>query len=391
MIDPKFRDMLNISRVPDPTAEQILDYIKMRSREEEMEQALKDGNAYMFGRTLRTNQPETNANLMPPGSKKMRNSVLFSNTFADPEPTTNATFIPPQPGSMYDPQNQRRKLATELDIAMTTDPRNTINPTMTPDIFARPSGSTLLNNVNANSAPVMFQNLNKEAVADNLEKTIGAVNKRENKLAKRRERFDALRRFGLALQGKDPSAMDMKKVLQQLQIQSSLLNQQNTQSIIKEREDRRNQDNQIIDYARDIIKTDTSVRNKDLYLNNPGLLLKYGEDKLKENPAEVLFNFVQNEQMSVNKFREIQLTSDAELTKLITDSDKFGADIKPEQIIELIKGVSYEDYANNVQGIKDTINGIIKDKKDLLTKGENTSLELRKNLDPFFSPLQTSY
>jgi len=185
--------------------------------------------------------------------------------------------------------------------------------------------------------------------------------------------------------------MDMKKVLQQLQIQSSLLNQQNTQSIIKEREDRRNQDNQIIDYARDIIKTDTSVRNKDLYLNNPGLLLKYGEDKLKENPAEVLFNFVQNEQMSVNKFREIQLTSNAELTKLINNSDKYGADEKPEEIIELIKGVSYEDYANNVQGIKDVINGIITDKKDFLTGGENTSLELRKNLDPFFSPLNTPY
>jgi hypothetical protein len=329
---------------------------------------------------------------------KMRNSVLFGNTFANPGSQTNATFITPQAGSMYDPQNQRRKLATELDIAMTTDPRNTINPTMTPDIFARPdvtkSYSALLGGVNPDNASaniLMGTNINKNAVADNLEKTIGAVDERENKLAKRRERLDAVRRFGLALQGKDPNAMDMKKVLQQLQIQSNLLNQQNTSSIIKARENKRNQENQIIDYARDMIKTDTSVRNKDLYLNNPGLLLKYGEDKLKENPAEVLFNFVQNEQMSVNKFREIQLTSDAELTKLITDSDKFGADIKPEQIIELIKGVSYEDYANNVQGIKDTINGIIKDKKDLLTRGENTSLELRKNLDPFFSPLQTSY
>ena len=240
MIDPKFKDMLTLANMG-VTPDIIADFRNHRKKIQQGEDALK-----------------------------MRNSVLFGNTFANPGSQTNATFMPPQEGSMYDPQNQRRKLATELDIAMTTDPRNTINPTMTPDIFARPSGSTLLNNINANSAPVMFQNLNKEAVADNLEKTIGAVNKRENKLAKRRERFDALRRFGLALQGKDPNAMDMKKVLQQLQIQSSLLNQQNTQSIIKERENRRNQENQIIDYARDIIKTDTSVRNKDLYLNNPG-------------------------------------------------------------------------------------------------------------------------
>ena len=237
----------------------------------------------------------------------------------------------------------------------------------------------------------MFQNLNKEAVADNLEKTIGAVDKRENKLAKRREAFDKLRRFGLALQGKDPNAMDMKKVLQQLQIQSSLLNQKNTQSIIQERENKISQENQIIDYARDMIQTDTGIRNKDLYLNNPGLLLKYGEDKLKENPAEILFNYVQAGTMSVNKFREIQLTSDAKLTELINKSDKYGPDTIPEEIIELIRGVSYEDYANNVQGIKDTINGIITDTKDLLTDGENTSLQLRKNLDPFFSPLQTPY
>ena len=95
--------------------------------------------------------------------------------------------------------------------------------------------------------------------------------------------------------------------------------------------------------------------------------------------------------MSVNKFREIQLTSDAELTKLINNSDKYGADEKPEEIIELIRGVSYEDYANNVQGIKDVINGIIADKKDFLTGGENTSLELRKNLDPLFGPLNFPY
>jgi|TARA_B100001094_G_C18192748_1_gene808410 hypothetical protein len=361
MIDPKFKDMLTLANMG-ITPDALTAFRNHRNNIQQGDDAAK-----------------------------MRNTFLFGNTFANPSSQTNATFIPPQEGSMYDPQNQRRQVATKLDMAMTNTPDRFINPLLSPDTFARPSGSTLLNNVNANSAPVMFQNLNKEAVADNLKKTIGDVDARENKLAKRKERFDKLRKFGLALQGKDPNEMDMKKVLQQLQIQSTLLNQKNTQSIIQGREDKKTQENQIIDYAKDIIKTDTTIRNKDLYLNNPGLLLKYGEDKLKENPAEVLFNYVQNGQMSVNKFREIQLTSNAELTKLINNSNKYVADTKPEEIIELIKGVSYEDYANNVQGIKDTVNGIIVDKKDLLTDGENTSLQLRKNLDPFFGPLQTPY
>tara|TARA_B100001287_G_scaffold265091_1_gene257631 strand:- start:347 stop:1441 length:1095 start_codon:yes stop_codon:yes gene_type:complete len=364
MIDPKFKDMLTLANMG-VTPDALTAFKNHRDRLQQNEDALK-----------------------------MRNSVLFGNTFANPGSQTNATFIPPQAGSMYnnmvtpDDINDTRRdmIRTQANLAMTNNP---INPMFNRP--ARPSGSALLDDVNANSAPVMFQNLNKEAVTDNLEKTIGAVDKRENKLAKRRERLDAVRKFGLALQGKDPNAMDMKKVLQQLQIQSNLLNQKNTQSLIQAREDKRTQENSIIDYARDMIKTDTTIRNKDLYLNSPGLLLEYGKDKLKENPAEVLFNYVQNGQMSVNKFREIQLTSNAELTKLINNSDKYGADIKPEEIIELIKGVSYEDYANNVQGIKDIVNGIIVDTKDLLTDGENTSLQLRKNLDPFFSPLQNRY
>lgn len=390
MIDPKFKDMLNISRVPDPTPEQILDYIKMRSREEEMEQALKDGNAYMFGRTLRTNQPETNANLMPPGSKKMRNSVLFSNTFADPEPTTNATFIPPQPGSMYDPQNQRRKLATELDIAMTTDPRNTINPTMTPDIFARPSGSTLLNNVNANSAPVMFQNLNKEAVADNLEKTIGDVNKRENKIAKRKEAFNKLRRFGLALQGKDPNAMDMKKVLQQLQIQSSLLNQQNTQSIIQERKNKISQENDIVNYAMSELANDPNVTNKKIYENNRGLLLEYGKAKLKEKPSQVLVSYIQGNIMSPNKFKEI---SNINVIKdMVVNNPNIAnvSDDKVQEFFDFVQGISYNDYANNVNGARDFINKLIRLPKDYITDGEYTALEIQQRLNSFMNPLNMS-
>lgn len=366
MIDPKFKDMLTLANMG-VTPDALTAFQNHKNKIQQGDDAVK-----------------------------MRNSVLFGNTFASPGSQTNATFMPPQSGSMYDNMvspddinNTRRDMIrTQANLAMTNNP---INPMFNRP--ARPSGSALLNNVNANTAPLMFQNLNKEALADNLQKTIGDVDKREKeiKLAKRKERLDKLRKFGLALQGKDPSAMDMQKVLQSLQIKSSLLNQKNTQSLIQEREDKKTQENQIIDYARDMIKTDTSVRNKDLYLNNPGLLLMYGKDKLKENPSEVLFNYVQMSTMSVNKFNEIQLTSDKELLKLINNSDKFGPNIKPEEVIELIKSVSYEDYANNTQGIKDTINGIIMDKKDLLTKGENTSLELRKNLDPFFSPLQTPY
>tara|TARA_Y100000114_G_scaffold86610_1_gene80124 strand:+ start:6203 stop:7243 length:1041 start_codon:yes stop_codon:yes gene_type:complete len=105
-----------------PSPEQILGFLKHRRKIADAEQALKDGNAYMFGRTLRTNKPET-----------------------------YATFMPPQPGSMYDPQR------TELDIAMTTDLRNTISPLLSPNIFARPNSSALLNDVNANSAPLLSQ------------------------------------------------------------------------------------------------------------------------------------------------------------------------------------------------------------------------------------------
>ena len=344
MIDPKFKDMLNISRVPDPTPEQILDYIKMRSREEEMEQALKDGNAYMFGRTLRTNQPETNANLMPPGSKKMRNSVLFSNTFADPEPTTNATFIPPQPGSMYDPQNQRRKLATELDIAMTTDPRNTINPTMTPDIFARPSGSTLLNNVNANSAPVMFQNLNKEAVADNLEKTIGDVNKRENKIAKRKEAFNKLRMFGLALQGKDPNASNLNNFMKMLDLQYKTSLMQNMGL--------KNQDRaSIIAFARSQAPNDASLSDSQLnaIMNNDAVALQYGNREAKGNePEEVLNNYILTGTISPNAFNFLQ-----------QNLNKFADDAEGKIIKDILSKTNYDQYVQNDK-IKQDFNSLLR-------------------------------
>lgn len=360
MIDPKFKDMLTLANMG-VTPDIIADFRNHRKKIQQGEDALK-----------------------------MRNSVLFGNTFANPGSQTNATFMPPQEGSMYDPQNQRRKLATELDIAMTTDPRNTINPTMTPDIFARPSGSTLLNNINANSAPVMFQNLNKEAVADNLEKTIGAVNKRENKLAKRRERFDALRRFGLALQGKDPNAMDMKKVLQQLQIQSSLLNQQNTQSIIQERKNKINQENDIINYAMSELANDPNVTNKKIYENNRGLLLEYGKTKLKEKPSQVLVSYIQGNIMSPNKFKEI---SNINVIKdMVVNNPNIAnvSDDKVQEFFDFVQGISYNDYANNVNGARDFINKLIRLPKDYITDGEYTALEIQQRLNSFMNPLNMS-
>ena len=134
MIDPKFKDMLTLANMG-VTPDIIADFRNHRKKIQQGEDALK-----------------------------MRNSVLFGNTFANPGSQTNATFMPPQEGSMYDPQNQRRQVATKLDMAMTNTPDRFINPLLSPDTFARPSGSTLLNNVNANSAPVIFQNLSSLSI-----------------------------------------------------------------------------------------------------------------------------------------------------------------------------------------------------------------------------------
>ena len=357
MIDPKFKDMLTLANMG-VTPDALTAFQNHRDKIQQGEDALK-----------------------------MRNSVLFGNTFANPVSQTNATFIPPQEGSMYDPQNQRRQVATKLDMAMTNTPDRFINPLLSPDTFARPSGSTLLNNVNANSAPVMFQNLNKEAVADNLEKTIGAVDKRENKLAKRREAFDKLRRFGLALQGKDPNEMDMKKVLQQLQIQSTLLNQKNTQSIIGAREDKINQENDIINYAMSELANDPNVTNKKIYENNRGLLLEYGKAKLKEKPSQVLVGYIRGNIMSPNKFKEISninvikdmIVNNPDIANLSGD--------KAQEFFDFVQGISYNDYANNVNGARDFINRLIRLPKDFITDGEYTSLEIQQRLNSFMNPL----
>tara|TARA_B000000609_G_C24182380_1_gene360123 strand:- start:5531 stop:6619 length:1089 start_codon:yes stop_codon:yes gene_type:complete len=310
MIDPKFKDMLTIANMDYLTPDMIADFRNHRKRIQQGEDALK-----------------------------MRNSVLFGNTFANPEPTTNATFIPPQEGSMYDPQNQRRKLATELDIAMTTDPRNTINPTMTPDIFARPgvtkSYSALMSGVNPNNASaniLMGTNINKNAVADNLEKTIGAVDKRENKLAKRREAFDKVRRFGLALQGKDPNAMDAKKLMQMLDMQykTNLMNSQ----MLKD-QDRAS----IIAFARSQAPNDPTLSDSRLnaIMNNDAVALQYGNREAKGNePEDVLNNYVLTSTISPNAFNFLQ-----------QNLNKFSDDAEGKMIKDILSKTTYDEYVKN--------------------------------------------
>ena len=314
MIDPKFKDMLTLANMG-ITPDAITAFQNHRDK-------------------LKLNEDAFN----------MRNSVLFGNTFANPVSKTNAIFIPPQEGSMYDPQNQRRQVATKLDMAMTNTPDRFINPLLSPDTFARPSGSTLLNNVNANSAPVIFQNLNKETVLDNLEKTIGDVDKRENKLAKRKERLDAVRRFGLALQGKDPNAMDAKKLMQMLDMQykTNLMNSQ----ILK------NQDRaSIISFARSQAPNDPTLSDSqlDAIMNNDAVALQYGNKEAKGNePEEVLNNYVLTGTISPNAFNFLQ-----------QNLNKFADDAEGKIIKDILSKTTYDQYVKNDK-VKQDFNSLLR-------------------------------
>lgn len=275
---------------------------------------------------------------------KIRNSVLFGNTFANTSPETNATFMPPKPGSMYDPQNQRRQVATKLDMAMTNTPDRFINPLFSPDTFARPSGSTLLNNVNANSAPVMFQNLNKEAVTDNLEKTIGAVDKRENKIAKRKERFEKLRRFGLALSGKDPDALDAKQLMQMLDMQYKTALFDNMGQ--KER-DRK----QIIDFARQTAETDPNLSEieRNSVLNNEAVAFAYGSRAAKGgDPEDTLNTYITTGTMSPSAFTYLQ-----------QNIDKFQTNPEGKRIKDILSKTSYQEYVQTEQ-LKNQFNSLLR-------------------------------
>ena len=342
MIDSKFKDLLNISRVPDPTPEQILSYIKMRNREEEMEQALKDGNAYMFGKTLRTNKPETNATFTPPGSTRMRNSVLFGNTFANTSPKTNATFMPPKPGSMYDnmvsPDDindiRRNMMKTQANIALINNP---LNPMFNrPD---RPNNSALLDDVNANNAAaniLMGRNINKEAVADNLQKTIKDVDAREKekRIAKRKERFEKLRRFGLALSGKDPDALDAKQLMQMIDMQYKTALFENMGLKSRDRKE-------IIDFARQAAKTDPNLSEieKNSVLNNDAVAFAYGTKAAKGgDPEDKLNTYISTGTMSPSAFTYLQ-----------QNIDKFQDNPEGKQIKDILSKSTYQEYVQSEQ------------------------------------------
>ena len=321
MIDPKFKDMLTLANMG-ITPDAITAFQNHRNK-------------------LKLNDDALN----------MRNSVLFGNTFANSGSQTDATFIPPQPGSMYDPQNQRRKLATELDIAMTTDPRNTINPTMTPDIFARPgvtkSYSALMSGVNAADASaniLIGTNINKNDVIDNLNKTIGDVDKRENKLAKTRERLEAVRRLGLALQGKDPDAMDAKKLMQMLDMQYKTSLMQNMGL--------KNQDRaSIIAFARSQAPNDPTLSDSQLnaILNNDAVALQYGNKEAKGNePEEVLNNYVLTGTISPNAFNFLQ-----------QNLNKFADDAEGKIIKDILSKTTYDQYVKNDK-VKQDFNSLLR-------------------------------
>lgn len=310
MIDPKFKDMLTLANMG-VTPDALTAFQNHRDKIQQGEDALK-----------------------------MRNSVLFGNTFANPEPETNVTFMPPQPGSMYnnmvspDDINKTRRdmMKTQANLAMTNNP---INPMFNRP--ARPSGSALLNDVNANNAAaniLMGRNINKEAVADNLQKTIKDVDAREKekRIAKRRERLDALRRFGLALQGKDPRAMDAKKLMQMLDMQYKT-NLMNAQTL-------KNQDRaSIIAFARSQAPNDPTLSDSQLnaIMNNDAVALQYGNREAKGNePEDVLNNYVLTSTISPNAFNFLQ-----------QNLNKFADDAEGKMIKDILSKTTYDEYVKN--------------------------------------------
>ena len=323
MIDPKFKDMLTLANMG-ITPDAITAFQNHRNKLQRNDDALK-----------------------------MRNSVLFGNTFANPGSQTNATFMSPQPGSMYDPQNQRRKLATELDIAMTTDPRNTINPTMTPDIFARPgvtkSYSALMSGVNADDASanilggltpkqVMKKNISKDAVLDNLQGTIRAGDAREKRIRDRQEAFNKLSRVGMALQGKDPNASNLSNFMKMLDLQYKTSLMQNMGL--------KNQDRaSIIAFARSQAPNDPTLSDSQLnaIMNNDAVALQYGNREAKGNePEDVLNNYVLTSTISPNAFNFLQ-----------QNLNKFADDEQGKMIKDILSKTTYDQYVKTDKAKQD--------------------------------------
>jgi hypothetical protein len=311
MIDPKFKDMLTLANMG-VTPDALTAFKNHRDRLQQNEDALK-----------------------------MRNTVLFGNTFANPGSQTNATFIPPKPGSMYDnmisPNNvnntRRDMMKTQANLAMTDSP---INPMFNRP--ARPSGSTLLNNVNANSAPLMFQNLDKEALLNNLQGTIRAGDAKEKRIKDRKETFNKLSKVGLALQGKDPNASNMSNFMKMLDLQykTNLMNAQNL----------KNQDrNAIISFARSQAPQDPSLSDSELnaIMNNDAVALSYGNREAKGNkPEDTLNSYILTGTISPNAFGFLQ-----------QNLNKFPDDAEGKMIKDILSKTTYEQYVKNDKAKQD--------------------------------------
>lgn len=319
MIDPKFKDMLTLANMG-VTPDALTAFQNHRDRLQQNEDALK-----------------------------MRNSVLFGNTFANPGSQTNATFMSPQPGSMYDPQNQRRQVATKLDMAMTNTPDRFINPLLSPNTFARPSGSALLGGVNPDDASanilggltpkqVMKKNMSKDAVLDNLQGTIRAGDAREKRIRDRQEAFNKLSRVGMALQGKDPNASNLSNFMKMLDLQYKTGLMQNMGL--------RNQDRaSIIAFARSQAPNDPTLSESQLnaIMNNDAVALQYGNKEAKGNePEDVLNNYVLTSTISPNAFNFLQ-----------QNLNKFADDAEGRMIKDILSKTTYDQYVKNERARND--------------------------------------
>jgi hypothetical protein len=117
------------------------------------------------------------------------------------------------------------------------------------------------------------------------------------------------------------------------------------------------------------------------------LLLEYGKTKLKEKPSQVLVGYIRGNIMSPNKFKEI---SNINVIKDMVVNNPDIANVsgdKVQEFFDFVKGISYNDYANNVNGARDFINQLIRLPKDFITDGEYTSLEIQQRLNSFMNPL----
>lgn len=311
MIDPKFKDMLTLANMG-VTPDALTAFENHRNKIQQGDDAVK-----------------------------MRNSVLFGNTFANPGSQTNATFIPPQPGSMYnnmvspdDINNTRRDMIrTQANLAMTNNP---INPMFNRP--ARPSGSALLNNVNANSAPLIFQNLDKNALLDNLEKTIEGKNSDQVK-AERQAKFDKIKGLGLALQGKDPNAMDMKKIMQMLDLQYK-------GSLIEGQTNKKKDRQETIDFARSAVVSDASLdeAQRNLILSNDSAALVYGKTALKgKDPVNEIANYALTSTYSPSAFMYMK-----------QNIDKF----QDETLKDILRKTDYNQYISSDQR-KNSFNSLL--------------------------------